>query len=98
MLRVWANYFPVAPGDNTLVFQCGVVLLEVRYFEEAAKMLRESQKSLGPLAATSYNLGLCAQGLGNREEALAMMVDASNLDPQFEPARAARQKLERELA
>jgi len=98
VLRVWANHFPVGPGDNALAFQCGVVLLELRYFDDAAKMLRESLESLGPSAATSYNLGLCAQGLGNRDEALALMMEASNLDPQFEPARAAREKLERNLA
>jgi hypothetical protein len=98
VLGVWANYFPVAPGDNALAFQCGVILLELRHFDDAAKMLRTSQRLLGPSAATSYNLGLCAQGLGNRDEALALMVEASNLDPQFEPARAARQKLEKDPA
>jgi tetratricopeptide (TPR) repeat protein len=98
VLRAWDNYFPVAPGDSSLPFQCGVILLELRYFEEAAEMFRASQKSLGPSAATSYNLGLCAQGLSHRDEALTLMVEACGLDPQFEPAQAARRKLEREPA
>jgi tetratricopeptide (TPR) repeat protein len=96
VLRVWANRFPVAPGDNALAFQCGVILLELRYFDDAAQMLRTSQKLLGPSAATSYNLGLCAQGLGHTDEALALMTEASQLDPRFEPAQAARRKLETE--
>src|SRR5215471_6350368 len=98
VLRAWDNYFPVTPGDNPLPFQCGVILLELKYFEDAAQMFRASQKTLGPSAATSYNLGLCAQGLGQRSEALALMVEACGLDHQFEPAQAARRKLEREPA
>jgi hypothetical protein len=98
VLRAWDNYFPIAPGDNSLPFQCGVILLELKYFEDAAQMFRTSQKTLGPSAATSYNLGLCAQGLGHRNEALALMVEACGLDHQFEPAQGARRKLEREPA
>jgi hypothetical protein len=98
VLRAWDNYFPVAPGDNSLPFQCGAILLELKYFEDAAQMFRASQKTLGPSAATSYNLGLCAQGRGHRDEALTLMVEACGLDHQFEPAQAARRKLEREPA
>jgi tetratricopeptide (TPR) repeat protein len=94
VLRAWDNYFPVTPGDSSLPFQCGVILLELKYFDDAAQMFRASQKILGPSAATSYNLGLCEQGLGRRDEALAIMVEACNLDPNFEPAKTARMKLE----
>ncbi len=96
VLRVWANLFPITQGDNTLAFHCGVILLELRFFEDAAGMFRASQKMLGPSASTSYNLGLCALGLDRKHEALAFMVEACNLDPQFEPARKTRRKLEAE--
>jgi Tfp pilus assembly protein PilF len=73
-----------------------VILLELRFFADAAAMFKTSQKIFGHSAATSYNLGLCAQGLGTRNEALALMVEACNLDPNFEPARVTRAKLEGE--
>ncbi len=60
-------------------------------------MFKTSQQIFGPSAATSYNLGLCCIGLGRPSEALPFMVEACNLDPQFEPAKLARQKLETEM-
>jgi hypothetical protein len=97
VLKTWANHYPVEPGDNVLAFDCGVILLELRFFSEAMDMFKTSQRALGPSAATSYNLGLCAQGLGNWTDALAWMEEACNLDSKFEPARSARAKLELEL-
>jgi hypothetical protein len=97
VLRTWANHYPVHSSENVLAFQCGVTLLELRFFAEAQEMLMTSQRVLGPSAATSYNLGLCLQGLDRPTEALACMVEACELDPQFGPARNARQKLEERL-
>lgn len=95
--KVWANLFPASPGDSVLAFDCGVILLELRYFEEAAAMFKTSQQVLGPSATTSYNLGLCAMGLEHTAEALAQMKEACRLDANFEPARAACVKLETQL-
>jgi len=92
--RTWANHYPVTADENVLAFQCGVILLELRFFEDAMAMFLISQKVLGPSASTSYNLGLCCQGLNRTSEALAFMTEACNLDPQFEPARVKRGKLE----
>ena len=92
--RTWANHYPVTADENVLAFQCGVILLELRFFEDAMAMFLISQKVLGPSAATSYNLGLCSQGLNRTSEALAFMTEACNIDPQFEPARVQRGKLE----
>jgi hypothetical protein len=72
----WANHFPINTHDNMLAFYCGVILLELRFFEEAFVMLTRSQELLGRSAATSYNLGLCLQGLGRSEESLAFMTEA----------------------
>jgi Tfp pilus assembly protein PilF len=88
VLNTWANHFPVSPADNLLAFNCGVILLELRFFAEA----------LGRTATTSYNLGLCALGLGRSSDALAYMVEACDLDPSFEPARSSRARLEKEQA
>jgi tetratricopeptide (TPR) repeat protein len=95
-LRTWANHYPVSQGDNVIAFYCGVILLELRFFDEAAVMFRASQKLFGPSAATSFNLGLCAQGLGRHEEALAAMKEACRLDPSFHPAQDALRKLEKD--
>jgi tetratricopeptide (TPR) repeat protein len=94
--RTWANHYPLSRNEdeNVLAFQCGVILLELRFFAEAMAMFKTSQQVFRPSAATSYNLGLCAQGLGQSDEALAFMVEACDLDPKFEPARTARHKLE----
>ena len=94
VLRTWANHYPVQPGENALAFQCGVILLELRFFEEAQSMFRASERELGRSAATSYNLALCSQGLGHDSESLAFLVEACKLDPAFEPARMMRGKLE----
>lgn len=94
VLRTWANYYPVQPGENILAFQCGVTLLELRFFEEAQLMFRTSEREAGRSAATSYNLGLCSLGLGRSAEALSLVVEACSLDSAFEPARVLRRKLE----
>jgi hypothetical protein len=98
VLLTWANHFPVSPNDNVLAFYCGVILLELRFFDEGLSLFKQSQDLLGPSATTSYNLGLCSLGLGRTSEALAFMVEACDLDPAFEPARLMRGKLEDELA
>jgi tetratricopeptide (TPR) repeat protein len=96
VMKTWANHYPVSGDENVLAFHCGVILLELRFFAEAMAMFKTSQKVLGASAATSYNLGLCAQGLGRSSEALAFMTEAADLDPKFEPARVTRVKLEQE--
>jgi hypothetical protein len=97
-LNTWANHYPVSPADNVLAFNCGVILLELRFFAEALPLFKLSEQLLGRSASTSYNLGLCAMGLGRSEDALAHMVNACNLDPNFEPARNLRARLEKEKA
>jgi len=94
ILRTWENHYPVTAADNALAFQCGAVLLSLAFYGEAEAMFRVSQRVLGPSAATSFNLGLCAQGLHRDAEALALMREACALDPDFELARAACRKLE----
>lgn len=94
VLSTWANHFPVTSNENAMAFQCGVILLELRFFEDALPMFKASQEALGASAPTSYNLGLCAIGLDRKVEALAFMTEACNLDPVFEPAKAARKRLE----
>jgi SAM-dependent MidA family methyltransferase len=96
VLLTWANHFPISPSDNMLAFYCGVILLELRFFEEATSMFRHSQDLLGPSATTSYNLGLCSLGSGRSSEALSFMIEAGQLDPAFRPARRMRSKLEGE--
>ena len=95
--RIWANHFPLAQQDNELAFYCAMVLLELRFFKEALSMFQMSQQIFRPSAATSYNLALCHQALGQQAEALTCLTEAVKLDPQFEPARQLRAKLESEM-
>jgi tetratricopeptide (TPR) repeat protein len=98
VLNTWANRYPISPAENALAFNCGVILLELRFFAEALPLFKLSEQLLGRSAGTSYNLGLCALGLGRSQDALAYMVGACNLDPNFEPARSSRARLEKEKA
>lgn len=94
VLSTWANRYPLSPAENALAFNCGVILLELRFFAEALQLFQASEQALGRSAATSFNLGLCVLGLDRKPEALAFMIEACDLDPAFEPAKAARAKLE----
>ena len=94
VLNTWENHFPLTKDENVLAFYCGVILLELRFFEDAYSMFRKSQQLLAPSATTSYNLGLCCLGLGRSREALELMRQACQLDPSFEPAKQTRWKLE----
>ena len=96
VLLTWANHFPLTRNDNALAFYCGALLLELRFFEEAASMFKTSSALFARSAATSYNLALCSTGLGRRSEALALMREARRLDPTFEPAQRSLRKLEDE--
>lgn len=94
VLNTWENHFPLTKDENVLAFYCGVILLELRFFEEAYSMFRKSQQLFAPSATTNYNLGLCCLGLGRSREALELMREACELDPSFEPAKQSRWKLE----
>jgi hypothetical protein len=96
VMRVMANRFPNSHSERELAFHCGVILLELRFFAEAAEMFTISEQTLGRSAPTSYNLGLCANGLGRAEEALTCMVEACKQDPAYAPAQRARDRLEGE--
>lgn len=96
VLRTLANHYPISARENEIAFQCGVILLELRFFEDALAMFKTSQRIFAPSAATSYNLGLCFHGLGRRAEAIASVIESCSLDPTFEPSRLFREKLERE--
>ncbi|MGC2697789.1 MAG: SAM-dependent methyltransferase [Candidatus Angelobacter sp.] len=98
ILSTWANRYPISPADKVLAFNCGVILLELRFFAEALPLFQASEQQFGRSAPTSYNLGLCALGLGRSEQALAFMVEACNLDPAFAPAQQSRLTLEQKTA
>lgn len=93
VMRVWANRFPVTAADNALAFDCGVILLELGCQAEAFTMFQESELMLGSSAATSYNLGLCAAGLGRVAEARTYMEEALRQDAGFEAAKRALHNL-----
>lgn len=93
VLRAWENYYPISVEENEFPFRCGAVLLSLGFHADAEPMFQQSLRVLGPSAATSFNLSLCASGLGRTADALALMEQACVLDPKFEPAQSARRKL-----
>jgi tetratricopeptide (TPR) repeat protein len=97
-IRTFANHYPVQPGENVIAFYCGVILLELRFYEDALSMFRASQQILGPSAPTSFNLGMCYEGLCQFPQALDCMIEACNLDTALEAARDARVRLETKLS
>jgi hypothetical protein len=97
VLSTWKNHYPLNSDENVLAFYCGVILLELRFFQEAYSMFRKSQQLFGPSATTSYNLGLCCIGLGRSRDALELMREACSLDPSFEPAKQSQLKLENQV-
>jgi tetratricopeptide (TPR) repeat protein len=98
VLSTWENHYPLSKDENVLAFYCGVILLELRSFQDAYSMFRKSQQLFAPSATTSYNLGLCCLGLGRPREALELMQEACSLDPSFEPAKQSRSKLEAQVS
>jgi tetratricopeptide (TPR) repeat protein len=96
VIRTWTNHYPISANENELAFQCGVVLLHLRFYKDAVEMFQISQTVLGPSAPTAYNLGLCFLGLERSSEALAHMREACRLDSKFEPAQRSREKLEQQ--
>lgn len=97
VVRSWENHYPLSKEENVLAFYCGVILLELRFYSEAYDMFRKSQQLFGISAATSYNLGLCCEGMDRLVEALEFMREACALDPDFEPARHSSRKLESQI-
>ncbi|MGZ4856354.1 MAG: hypothetical protein ACXVKH_14400 [Candidatus Angelobacter sp.] len=47
VLNTWANRYPVSPAENVLAFNCGVVLLELRFFAEALPLFKSPSICLG---------------------------------------------------
>jgi hypothetical protein len=92
--KIWSNHFAMKAGDNVVAFYCGVILLELKFFEDALAMFESSQQLLGRSAATSYNMALCQLGLSRSFEALELVKEACIQDSTFEPARLLHLKLE----
>lgn len=93
ILKVWANYFPVSSVDSSLAFYCALVLMEFRFYDEALAFFEISLRELGPSASTSYNMGRCHEGAGRPAQALERMKEACGIDPAFEPAKLAIDRL-----
>ena len=92
--KVWNNNYPVTEAEKSLAFNCGAILLQLGFCDEARAMFERSQEILGPSAATSYNLYLCALAAGSSGEALRFAREATRLDPGFQPAGNAVHELE----
>jgi len=40
VLNTWANRYPISAAENVLAFNCGVILLELRFFAEADALFK----------------------------------------------------------
>src|SRR5579859_7108615 len=50
VIRTFANHYPVHPGENVIAFYCGVILLELQFYDDALSMFKTSQQILGQSA------------------------------------------------
>lgn len=90
--EVWKAHFPL-PEREDLAFSLGVLLCEIRCYEEALGFLRISLASFGDNAATLFNLGLCLFHLGDRDGALACSEAALAAESGFAPAAELRARI-----
>lgn len=71
----------IDPTPHRSATLLGVVLLQLKRFDEAAKVLSKDLKKHGPDAAVLTNLAKARSGLGKSEQAEAMLWTALELDP-----------------
>ena len=87
--EVWRRTFHYDPDDD-LAFYLGRVFSAMGLHEDGYRMYQESLERAGPHRATAFNLAVSAEALGRRDEAMAWIDEALELDPDYELAHAWR--------
>ena len=94
--QVWANYFPIGERLD-LAFHIGMLLHALRYYLEAIEFFRRSIQLYGLTPSTAYDLGVCHYELQQLSEAGAWADRALELDPEYEPAKTLRIRIDAQL-
>lgn len=95
--HIWDTYCPIGE-ERDLPFHLGMLLYEVRLYNEAMTHFGHSLEIYGPNPSTYHNQGMCYYRLGRFADAMERYETALALDPAFSPAKAMKIKLQVELA
>lgn len=94
--RVHEALFPTG-GRDDVAFVLGELFQALDALPEAESLFQESARLHGRTAQTLHRLALCASALHRLPEALALVEEALQAEPDFEAARAMRIALQAEL-
>ena len=90
VLESWRQH-SIESKDSDEAFDCGLVLYDLSFFEEALSLFEQSLLHDPDHSVTYYNIALCHQELHAYEEAVRVLELASELAPEA-------QEVQRELA
>jgi tetratricopeptide (TPR) repeat protein len=94
--QLWANYFPIGERLD-VAFHIGMLLHALHYYLEAIEFFQRSVQLYGLTSSTAYDLGVCHYELQQLAEARAWADRALELDPEYEPAKTLRIRIESQL-
>lgn len=95
--QVWVTYFPIGERLD-VAFHIGMLLHALHYYLEAIEFFRRSIELYGLTPSTAYDLGVCHYELQQLSEAGAWADRALELDPEYEPAKTLRIRIESQLS
>ena len=90
VLDSWRQH-SIESKDSDEAFDCGLVLYDLNFFEDALSLFEASLRHDPGHSVTYFNIGLCQQELRNYSEAVRVLEIALELAPEAE-------EVERELA
>jgi tetratricopeptide (TPR) repeat protein len=94
--RLWDNYYAIGE-EYDLAYDLGVLHYKLDEHEIALVYFLRSLAEHGPGAKTLYNMSLCHYLLRDLPQALGCVLQAQQLNPDFEPAQAFERRLRREM-
>lgn len=95
--QVWDTYYPLGEGAD-LALELGVLLIELRAYEDALPYLHHSARHNGRRPKTCYHIALCHYRMGRLQRALECAEETLALDPSSGSAMALRTAIQARLA
>jgi tetratricopeptide (TPR) repeat protein len=94
--QVWDLYLPIGEQED-IAFGIGTLMFGMQRNARALAYFERSRAIWGPYPATAYNAALCHKRLGATQDALRLLDEALELDPDYTAAADARRQLIAEL-
>jgi hypothetical protein len=91
--RVWQSYLPIGESED-LAFEVGALLEALDDPEAALRHFGVSREVHGATTRTALQMAICHERLGQIELAISSCDEALALDPDCEPARTRRERLQ----